>query len=161
MHEHALAGLVETDVDLTTCSSGNGTTISEIITSNSLAASVGTITVTLDADKTYVVKGTTDSHGLQLKVDGVMIAEATPDSTNVPFEYSGKIGVMTANFPGSGSVTFETFKEITSRDGFMTSADKSKLNGLPNEVYNKTEIDEKLVLSGTNEEDVDLSLIHI
>ena len=157
VHEHALAGLVETDVDLTTCSSGNGTTISEIITSNSLAASVGTITVTLDADKTYVVKGTTDSHGLQLKVDGVMIAEATPDSTNVPFEYSGKIGVMTANFPGSGSVTFETFKEITSRDGFMTSADKSKLNGLPNEVYNKTEIDEKLVLSGTNEEDVDLT----
>ena len=160
VHEHALAGLVETDVDLTTCSSGNGTTISEIITSNSLAASVGMITVTLDADKTYVVKGTTDSHGLQLKVDGVMIAESTPDSPKVSFEYSGKIGVMTANFPGSGNVTFETFKEITPRDGFMTSADKSKLNGLPNEVYNKTEIDEKLVLAGTNEEEtVDLTTV--
>lgn len=140
------AGTSETDVDLTTCSSGNGTTISEIITSNTLAASVGTITVTLDADKTYVVKGTTDSHGLQLKVDGVMIAEATPDSTNVPFEYSGKIGVMTANFPGSGRVTFETFKEITPRDGFMTSADKAKLDNLPNDAYSKHETDSKIDL---------------
>ena len=146
VHEHALAGLVETDVDLTTCSSGNGTTISEIITSNSLAASVGTITVTLDADKTYVVKGTTDSHGLQLKVDGVMIAEATPDSTNVPFEYSGKIGVMTANFPGSGSVTFETFKELTPRDGFISASDKAKLDGLPNDAYSKSETDSKIDL---------------
>nr|DAG28539.1 MAG TPA: hypothetical protein [Caudoviricetes sp.] len=140
------AGTSETDVDLTTCSSGNGTTISEEITSNSLAASVGTITVTLDADKTYVVKGTTDSHGLQLKVDGVMIAEATPDNTKVPFEYSGKIGVMTASFPGSGNVTFETFKEITSRDGFMTSADKAKLDGLPDDAYSKSETDSKIDL---------------
>lgn len=139
-------GTSETDVDLTTCSSGNGTTISENITSNSLAASVGTITVTLDADKTYVVKGTTDSHGLQLKVDGVMIAEATPDSTNVPFEYSGKIGVMTAFFSGSGNVTFETFKEITPRDGFMTSADKAKLDRLPDDAYSKHETDSKIDL---------------
>ena len=146
VHEHALAGTSETDVDLTTCSSGNGTTISEIITSNSLAASVGTITVTLDADKTYVVKGTTDSYGLKLKVDGVMIAEATPESQKVPFEYSGKIGVMTASFPGSGRVTFETFKEITSRDGFMTSADKAKLDGLPNDAYSKSETDSKIDL---------------
>lgn len=143
-------GTSETDVDLTTCSSGNGTTLSENITSNSLAASVGTITVTLDADKTYVVKGITDSGGLELKADGVMIAEATSDNTTVSFEYSGKIGVMTAYFSGGGIVTFETFKEITPRDGFMTSSDKAKLDLLPDESGNEFYADDEFAVGEGN-----------
>ena len=83
---------------------------------------------------------------MELKVDGVMIAEATSDNQTVSFEYSGKIGVMTASFPGGGNVVFETFKEITSRDGFMTSADKAKLDNLPDDAYSKSENDAKIDL---------------
>lgn len=143
VHEHALAGLVETDVDLTTCTvtDGNGS-----VTSKQLSGSADTFTITLEKGTEYKFKGKLECAGLSITVNGEILATTGDDvSSTSTFEYSGTVDSMTVYIPG-GYCTFDNFVAVKRVNGFMTSADKAKLDGLPDNAYSKSETDSKIDL---------------
>ena len=143
VHEHALAGLVETDVDLTTCTvtDGNGS-----VTSKQLSGSADTFTITLEKGTEYKFKGKLECAGLSITVNGEILATTGDDvSSTSTFEYSGTVDSMTVYIPG-GYCTFDNFIAVKRVNGFMTSTDKAKLDILPDDAYSKPETDSKIDL---------------
>ena len=142
-HTHTVAGLVETDVDLTTCTvtDGNGS-----VTSKQLSGSADTFTITLEKGTEYKFKGKLECAGLSITVNGEILATTGDDvSSTSTFEYSGTVDSMTVYIPG-GYCTFDNFIAVKRVNGFMTSADKAKLDGLPDDAYSKSETDSKIDL---------------
>ena len=142
-HTHTAAGLVETDVDLTTCAvtDGNGS-----VTSKQLSGSADTFTITLEKGTEYKFKGNLEGAGLSITVNGKILTTTGDDvSSTSTFEYSGTVDSMTVYIPG-GYCTFDNFIAVKRVNGFMSASDKAKLDGLPNDAYSKSETDSKIDL---------------
>ncbi len=106
-------------------------------------------TFIFDVSGTISIKGTMDSLG-ELKNGRTTVFRHYPSETFSPLEFEETFTVQKGSpltlYLSAGTCTFEYFYETSQTDGFMTSADKAKLDGLPNDAYSKPETDSKIDL---------------
>lgn len=90
-----------------------------------------------------------DSQG-QLKNGETTVFRHYPSGTFSPLEFEETFTVQKGSpltlYLSAGKCDFDYFYETSQADGFMTSADKAKLDGLPNDAYSKPETDSKIDL---------------
>lgn len=143
-----LAGTNEETVDLTTVTDSSGA-ISPEVTSSTLGAGGGPFKITLDNTKSYRIKGVFEGVFTgYVQIDGNYlfdIENANGEFTKT-FDYVGSVGTITVYSGNNFNCTFEEFVAITEHDGFISAADKAKLDGLPNDAYSKSETDSKIDL---------------
>lgn len=106
-------------------------------------------TFIFDVSGTISIKGTMDSQG-QLKNGRTTVFRHYPSETFSPLEFEETFTVQKGSsltlYLSAGKCDFDYFYETSQADGFMTSADKAKLDGLPNDAYSKHETDSKIDL---------------
>lgn len=106
-------------------------------------------TFIFDVSGTISIKGTMDSQG-QLKNGETTVFRHYPSETFSPLEFEETFTVQKGSsltlYLSAGKCDFDYFYETSQADGFMTSADKAKLDGLPNDAYSKHETDSKIDL---------------
>ena len=106
-------------------------------------------TFIFDVSGTISIKGTMDSQG-QLKNGRTTVFRHYPSETFSPLEFEETFTVQKGSsltlYLSAGKCDFDYFYETSQADGFMTSADKAKLDGLPNDAYSKPETDSKIDL---------------
>lgn len=90
-----------------------------------------------------------DSQG-ELKNGRTTVFRHYPSETFSPLEFEETFTVQKGSsltlYLSAGKCDFDYFYETSQTDGFMTSADKAKLDGLPNDAYSKSETDSKIDL---------------
>ena len=106
-------------------------------------------TFIFDVSGTISIKGTMDSQG-ELKNGRTTVFRHYPSETFSPLEFEETFTVQKGSsltlYLSAGKCDFDYFYETSQADGFMTSADKAKLDGLPNDAYSKHETDSKIDL---------------
>lgn len=106
-------------------------------------------TFVFDVSGTISIKGTMDSQG-QLKNGETTVFRHYPSGTFSPLGFEETFTVQKGSpltlYLSAGTCTFDYFYETSQADGFMTSADKAKLDGLPDDAYSKSETDSKIDL---------------
>ena len=106
-------------------------------------------TFIFDVSGTISIKGTMDSQG-ELKNGRTTVFRHYPSETFSPLEFEETFTVQKGSsltlYLSAGKCDFDYFYETSQTDGFMTSADKAKLDGLPNDAYSKSETDSKIDL---------------
>lgn len=106
-------------------------------------------TFIFDVSGTISIKGTMDSQG-ELKNGRTTVFRHYPSETFSPLEFEETFTVQKGSsltlYLSAGKCDFDYFYETSQTDGFMTSADKAKLDGLPNDAYSKHETDSKIDL---------------
>lgn len=106
-------------------------------------------TFVFDVSGTISIKGTMDSQG-QLKNGETTVFRHYPSGTFSPLGFEETFTVQKGSpltlYLSAGTCTFDYFYETSQADGFMTSADKAKLDELPNDAYSKHETDSKIDL---------------
>gem|GEM_PF-2366651 len=106
-------------------------------------------TFIFDVSGTISIKGTMDSQG-QLKNGETTVFRHYPSGTFSPLGFEETFTVQKGSpltlYLSAGKCDFDYFYETSQADGFMTSADKAKLDGLPNDAYSKSETDSKIDL---------------
>lgn len=106
-------------------------------------------TFIFDVSGTISIKGTMDSQG-QLKNGETTVFRHYPSGTFSPLGFEETFTVQKGSpltlYLSAGKCDFDYFYETSQADGFMTSADKAKLDGLPNDAYSKSENDSKIDL---------------
>ena len=106
-------------------------------------------TFIFDVSGTISIKGTMDSQG-QLKNGETTVFRHYPSGTFSPLGFEETFTVQKGSpltlYLSAGTCTFDYFYETSQADGFMTSADKAKLDGLPDDAYSKSETDSKIDL---------------
>lgn len=106
-------------------------------------------TFVFDVSGTISIKGTMDSQG-QLKNGETTVFRHYPSGTFSPLGFEETFTVQKGSpltlYLSAGTCTFDYFYETSQADGFMTSADKAKLDGLPDDAYSKSETDAKIDL---------------
>ena len=106
-------------------------------------------TFIFDVSGTISIKGTMDSQG-QLKNGRTTVFRHYPSETFSPLEFEETFTVQKGSsltlYLSAGKCDFDYFYETSQADGFMTSADKAKLDGLPDDAYSKSETDSKIDL---------------
>lgn len=106
-------------------------------------------TFIFDVSGTISIKGTMDSQG-ELKNGRTTVFRHYPSETFSPLEFEETFTVQKGSsltlYLSAGKCDFDYFYETSQADGFMTSADKAKLDGLPNDAYSKSETDSKIDL---------------
>lgn len=106
-------------------------------------------TFIFDVSGTISIKGTMDSQG-ELKNGRTTVFRHYPSETFSPLEFEETFtvqkGLSLTLYLSAGKCDFDYFYETSQADGFMTSADKTKLDGLPNNAYSKHETDSKIDL---------------
>lgn len=106
-------------------------------------------TFIFDVSGTISIKGTMDSQG-ELKNGRTTVFRHYPSETFSPLEFEETFTVQKGSsltlYLSAGKCDFDYFYETSQADGFMTSSDKAKLDGLPNDAYSKHETDSKIDL---------------
>lgn len=106
-------------------------------------------TFVFDVSGTISIKGTMDSQG-QLKNGETTVFRHYPSGTFSPLGFEETFTVQKGSpltlYLSAGTCTFDYFYETSQADGFMTFADKAKLDGLPDDAYSKSENDAKIDL---------------
>lgn len=106
-------------------------------------------TFIFDVSGTISIKGTMDSQG-ELKNGRTTVFRHYPSETFSPLEFEETFTVQKGSsltlYLSAGKCDFDYFYETSQADGFMTSADKAKLDNLPNDAYSKHETDSKIDL---------------
>ncbi len=149
IHRHRTAsGGSKHEINLTECTIIAADAAESAQISNKQLYGSGT-TFVFDVSGTISIKGTMDSQG-QLKNGETTVFRHYPSGTFSPLGFEETFTVQKGSpltlYLSAGTCTFDYFYETSQADGFMTSADKAKLDGLPDNAYSKSETDSKIDL---------------